>query len=779
MKKTDNQTIYNMQKLLESFRRFALLTEEQLLVENRIKKVEKIYPELAKKREEFDGESLLDVLIQSDPTEDKKQKYLQGAARILKNKMDLDEGYGYKPFWGQDSSLMAPEPGDDMYSPWDLATKVAGEVQRYHDLKKFLEDDEKDLMAIKTYAKLHGIVGKAYNKKMNAETKRRQEQEAKAAANEESDFLITDREDPKTGKTDPLGKDFFMVRPLTHEASCYWGKDAGAKYCISQEDSNYFGQFTGEGRTFFFLWMANQSNFTKEEWGTDKRIVLEYLGENFDKAWSNVNQQLDGNEVHNIIRTNLFGWELVAAYEEFTRYDDLRLFEERDPENYKILIDAGLKREDNPQVWWLEILKPTWHHIEAVIQESIDRHPAGPQIEEFKAKIEEYDLDHIQVDVNEDDGHFWWRATMTFDFDDLKWAKEGNFQKHFYEGVDFQENLAEEAERVLGDNGIELHSAELEADGNQLWVNFEQNDDHQYGYGNDDSDLDLFDNFLGDLQNYDLAHKATHVDLVDLFIESDIIDISDSPYGQFRQRAKTEEFENFGADISGGTVSYYTKMILKVPEIGEVVQALTKGMAAGSDERANVSPDSEYSEALSWLNREFNDTFKFLGPAKFQFATNMLLDALSKHFLEAHTAARQQLNLPGIPAKEMRQLITPAKFKLKWATLSISEKQIHTLLGIAIDKDDNPTQMKALEEFLDYFDKNYDVFIRIVHDVMVKILWSAAEETAKGMKRYKETLPGLEGLGTSYRRGDQPFSNMRPLSENRKRIKIKMKVSRK
>ena len=82
-----------MKKLFESFRRFALLTEEQLLVENRIKKVEKIYPELAQKREEFDGESLLDVLVQSDPTEDKKQKYLQAAARILKSRLDF-----FKPF---------------------------------------------------------------------------------------------------------------------------------------------------------------------------------------------------------------------------------------------------------------------------------------------------------------------------------------------------------------------------------------------------------------------------------------------------------------------------------------------------------------------------------------------------------------------------------------------------------------------------------------------------------------------------------------------------------
>ena len=129
-------------------------------------------------------------------------------------------------------------------------------------------------MAIKTYAKLHGIVGKAYNKKMNAEIKHRQDTEERETAYEESDILITNKKDPITKKSDPLGKDFFMVRPLTHAASCYWGKDAGAKYCISQKDSNYFNQFTGEGRSFFFLWMANQSNFLKENWGTDKRIVL-------------------------------------------------------------------------------------------------------------------------------------------------------------------------------------------------------------------------------------------------------------------------------------------------------------------------------------------------------------------------------------------------------------------------------------------------------------------------------------------------------------------------
>ena len=361
-----------MKKLFESFRRFALLTEEQLLIENRIKKVQKIYPELAKKRIELGDESLLDVLIQSDPTEDKSQKYLQAAARILKNKMDLYKRVGLKPFWSRESlEDMEAEHGlavDELYSPWNWATKIAGEVHRYHDLKKFLEDDEKDLMAIKTWSKLWPIVRRAYDKKMNAEIKHRQETEEGETAREESDILITNKKDPETKKVAPFGDDFFMVRPLTHEASCYWGKDAGAKYCISQRDQGEFNEYTNQGRSFFFLWMGNKSNFDKEAWGTDKQIVLEYLDNEFDKGWNNINIQQSERETKNIIRTNLFGWKVVEAYEESTRYEDIRQLEEEDPENYKILIDAGLKREDNVKVWWEELFRPAWDHIQALVR---------------------------------------------------------------------------------------------------------------------------------------------------------------------------------------------------------------------------------------------------------------------------------------------------------------------------------------------------------------------------------------------------------------------------
>ena len=75
-----------MQKLFESFRAYRkLIVEQQLLIEGRKDDAATKYPELAKKREELDGESLLDVLIDNDPSGN--QKYLMRAAYLLQHSM--------------------------------------------------------------------------------------------------------------------------------------------------------------------------------------------------------------------------------------------------------------------------------------------------------------------------------------------------------------------------------------------------------------------------------------------------------------------------------------------------------------------------------------------------------------------------------------------------------------------------------------------------------------------------------------------------------------------
>jgi len=70
-----------MRDLFESFRHYTGASDEQLLIEGRKEIAAKRYPELAKKRDTLDGESVLDALIQADPSGN--QKYLEGAAKIL------------------------------------------------------------------------------------------------------------------------------------------------------------------------------------------------------------------------------------------------------------------------------------------------------------------------------------------------------------------------------------------------------------------------------------------------------------------------------------------------------------------------------------------------------------------------------------------------------------------------------------------------------------------------------------------------------------------------
>ena len=110
-----------MKTLFESFRSYSLLAEEQLLIEARTDDAAAKYPELAKKREELDGESLLDALIAADPSGN--QKYLMGAASLVQRAMDnAEQTNNYEPFWGKQ---WPEDPDDDMYSPWGVAKNIA------------------------------------------------------------------------------------------------------------------------------------------------------------------------------------------------------------------------------------------------------------------------------------------------------------------------------------------------------------------------------------------------------------------------------------------------------------------------------------------------------------------------------------------------------------------------------------------------------------------------------------------------------------------------------
>jgi len=260
-----------MKKLFERFRDYSLNQNTSLLIEGRISDTELKYPELAKKREELDGESLLDALIAADPSGN--QKYLMGAARILQNRIEYhEEQMEYEPWWKKGR---IPQGRDfvDFYSPWKLADYVARLLPRYHNSMPYIRDQDapfKDINAIKSFNALRAVVVTAERKKKDRENEKEQEEALKKAAKESTEFVD---ETPY----------HLILRPLTTAASCHWGR--GTKWCISAtKGENHFDFYTNKGKSFLFL-LAKRKDIAPK-W---KKIAL------------TLNQEGDFEEYHDAI----------------------------------------------------------------------------------------------------------------------------------------------------------------------------------------------------------------------------------------------------------------------------------------------------------------------------------------------------------------------------------------------------------------------------------------------------------------------------------------------
>jgi hypothetical protein len=252
------QTTYGMQDLFENFRKYSILTEEQLLIEARIDDVKKKYPELAEKREGLDGESVLDVLIQADPTSNSNapQKYLAAAAKILNNQFAIHKRNGLEPFWEKewpldsvDGEVVTNFDTEKLWSPWGLATTIATEINKFHELLPHIDPKGRDLASYKTWEELNSVVSNADKKKQDKEKAKKQKEQESEAASSTSRVIVNN-------------DDYIMIRPESEEASCYYGK--GTQWCISAtESTNYYEQYTADGKSFYFVILGHLSNDNK------------------------------------------------------------------------------------------------------------------------------------------------------------------------------------------------------------------------------------------------------------------------------------------------------------------------------------------------------------------------------------------------------------------------------------------------------------------------------------------------------------------------------------
>ena len=405
-----------MKLLLENWRKYSLLAEQQLLIEGRISDTKLKYPELAKNREELDGENILDVLIDADPSGN--QKYLMGAARILFTAMKDAEkmGDGNKPFWGKAWPEDAP---DDIYSPWGLAKNIASSLQKYHDIMPYIRDHDapfKDINNIKTYTVLKSVTDTARRTKANQDLKKKVEEELKKAAKESTEFVA---------KT-PY---HLVVRPLSKEASCHWGM--GTKWCISSTKSqNYFDQYTSEGAAFFFL-LAKR----KEIDPAYKKIavVLDSEGEfeeYFDTEDNNISLQEFITAVSQAI-TGVPTGDEIASMEESEPYEVETIRKGLEPFKGQRGFDFDADDDINnvAALFRDTFLDSYIDELKEAARTSVEEAPAGTPDEAYEDALRERVFDYVDVTLSfpsETGADFvHWQSRLWIDVDSIIQDVEG------------------------------------------------------------------------------------------------------------------------------------------------------------------------------------------------------------------------------------------------------------------------------------------------------------------------------------------------------------------
>ena len=357
-----------MKLLLENFKRFSTLTEDQLIIEGRIDDARKKYPFLAKQSAEPVGEkTLLDLLIDADPSGN--QKYLMGAARLVVDLLnDLENMVGRTP-------TRTPA----------VVQNAAELVQRYHKLMPFIRDQDakfKDINAIKAYHELRSVIDRAAQKKADREAIKAREAAEKQEAVKGTEFVADT----------PFHK---VVRPLTTEGSCYVGRET--RWCISATQSqNYFDQYTSDGKAFFFLLAKN-----KDIDPAYKKIavVIDSDGD-FEEYFDATDDRMTPQVFNDAIRQTILGANLsgeIVSFEDDDPYDRDKIMKAAEILGVTEYIDEDEIAIENAVELIDDEVEEYIQTLQTAAADSVAQTPAGTPIEKFDEKLEEYQFDHFYV----------------------------------------------------------------------------------------------------------------------------------------------------------------------------------------------------------------------------------------------------------------------------------------------------------------------------------------------------------------------------------------------
>ena len=304
-----------------SFLKESIL-EEEMLAEGRLEDTKKKHPWLA-------SAGIIDYLSGADPSSN--NKYLQWSAKQVER---------------ADSDDIDVE---------DVAREVSGAVMDFNKYSQRLKN--KDINQYKDYK---DIVRDVRDIKAVLTNKEKRQQEKEKMSGESSVVYESD--------------DYFVVRPNSEEASCYFGRNT--KWCISATESqNHFEEYTDKGRVFYMVRSEKRDNDDKY-----KKIALVYNEDGLEEAYD----ALDDNMYVRDLAT-IFDEEYDAIIEATNDYN-----EENPP-------------EDNRFEKWEEEVEETKNRFNermsyATIWATIEDYGDGPHIEveagiEFPVKLDKLEMD--------------------------------------------------------------------------------------------------------------------------------------------------------------------------------------------------------------------------------------------------------------------------------------------------------------------------------------------------------------------------------------------------
>ena len=685
-----------MKQFFEGIRRWSALNEEQILAEGRLDDAKKKYSQV--------DPLWIDRLSERDPSGN--NKYLMWAAKQF---AQITEPWR-KKHADSGSDQWAEETAQEIYSAYRT---VGDAVDKFHASHQRLKN--RDLNAYKT---VDDVLSAVRQLGLTQRQKRRK-----------------NREIAKEGSTNIFeNDDFWMIRPDTAEASCYYGQ--GTKWCISARQSqNYFNQYTGDGKSFYMVMMKNL-----DEADDGRKAALVYDKDAYgdiepEEIYDAVDDSIDEDDflahvIKNIIGAHFADYEKIyEEVEEFHAAPD----EENLTENIKKLAeemmksgayDSEIEEQDittpNPEELE-EAMRMVFHNAMRELFASAGYHneenPAGPREEDYQELLDAAELTNIYVTFDMyDEGQYYWDGSTSWELpDDLVYANDDDGNETDFD--DWEDEILNIFREAADENYIYPEEAEADSYGsNSIRMQFRPD----YGEA---SGVEGFKSFLSTMESYESHYE----DVLELALENmreQGITISEDYEKKkeiFRKLSKVK-MKNFDISFDKGKIEFEQKTAseIQIP----IARALNVDGMKTPEPRGSSRNIADDADRKDWIKNQLRQ-MRTDGQSFLKHAFNTTWPLAYDSAKESGKQGEMFMN-EAVLYGEPRDPI-----KGNWVTYDVDLDDGGTLTTQLRIERVPVDDLRALQ-YMAWLDKNLDIF----HDALAAEVIRGAQERTKVAKQH-------------------------------------------